>query len=142
MDAVSKYLTGKVFQLATKNDKELSCAVLEEALQWKSGNPNARLAEYVDVAIGTAVGGMTAALLLVDGGTGFPGWNPHVVSTTMLGEPPLASFRGGLYTSTDNDSNDEQFVILEAHQTVERTLECPEEALGGFNIGGQGDRLN
>ncbi|GLJ42241.1 hypothetical protein SUGI_0874340 [Cryptomeria japonica] len=42
-----------VFLLATKNNRELSCAVLEEALQWKSGNPNAHLAEYTDVAIGS-----------------------------------------------------------------------------------------
>ncbi|GLJ23773.1 hypothetical protein SUGI_0451090 [Cryptomeria japonica] len=54
MDVISEYYAAKVFLLATKNNRVLSCAVLEEASQWKSRNPNAHLEEYISVAIGSA----------------------------------------------------------------------------------------
>lgn len=38
-------------------------AHLEDALKTKSGNPNARIADYIDVAAGTGVGGVFTAML-------------------------------------------------------------------------------
>lgn len=38
-------------------------AYLENALKSKSGNPNARIADYIDVAAGTGVGGVFTAML-------------------------------------------------------------------------------
>lgn len=58
-------------------------AYLEEALQRKSGNADARLVDYVDVAIGTGVGGMIAALLLADGGNGRPLCRAQHIATLL-----------------------------------------------------------
>jgi hypothetical protein len=47
-------------------------AYLEEALQRKTGVPDARIADFFDVAIGTGVGGLIAAMLFADDGSGRP----------------------------------------------------------------------
>ncbi|KAI4306342.1 hypothetical protein L6164_029629 [Bauhinia variegata] len=45
---------------------------LEACLRRKSGNPNARIADYFDVAAGSGVGGILAALLFTRGRDGLP----------------------------------------------------------------------
>eukprot|EP01018_Ginkgo_biloba_P030983 Gb_24021 [translate_table: standard] len=47
-------------------------AYLEEALKRKSGNPDARIADYFDVATGTSIGGILTAMLFTDDGNGQP----------------------------------------------------------------------
>eukprot|EP00253_Pinus_taeda_P007088 PITA_07088 len=47
-------------------------AYLEAALQRKSGDPEARIADFFDVAIGTGIGGLIAAMLFADDGRGRP----------------------------------------------------------------------
>eukprot|EP00253_Pinus_taeda_P031696 PITA_31696 len=47
-------------------------AYLEEALQKKTGVPGARIADFFDVAIGSGVGGLIAAMLFTDDGRGRP----------------------------------------------------------------------
>jgi hypothetical protein len=47
-------------------------AYLEEALQRKTGDPDARIADFFDVAIGTGVGGLIAAMLFSNDGSGRP----------------------------------------------------------------------
>lgn len=47
-------------------------AYLEKILQAKTGDPDARIADFFDVAIGTGVGGIIAAMLFADDGTGRP----------------------------------------------------------------------
>ncbi|KAH7445697.1 hypothetical protein KP509_01G020900 [Ceratopteris richardii] len=45
---------------------------LEEALQKKSGDPNARIADFFDIVAGTSVGGFVATMLCANDGTGRP----------------------------------------------------------------------
>eukprot|EP00249_Psilotum_nudum_P008148 c21074_g2_i1 orf=469-1317(+) len=47
-------------------------AYLEDALKRKSGNPEARIADYFDVATGTSVGGIIVAMLFSNDGKGNP----------------------------------------------------------------------
>ncbi|EPS63739.1 hypothetical protein M569_11046, partial [Genlisea aurea] len=47
-------------------------AYLESALREKSGNPDARIADYFDVAAGTGVGGIFTAMLFAGDGGGGP----------------------------------------------------------------------
>lgn len=47
-------------------------AYLEEALQRKTGDTDARIADFFDVAIGTGIGGLIAAMLFADDGSGRP----------------------------------------------------------------------
>jgi patatin-like phospholipase/acyl hydrolase len=47
-------------------------ARLETLLKEKSGNPDARIADYFDVAAGTSVGGIITTMLFTDNGTGSP----------------------------------------------------------------------
>eukprot|EP00253_Pinus_taeda_P008804 PITA_08804 len=47
-------------------------AYLEAALQKKSGDPEARIADFFDVAIGTGIGGLIAAMLFANDGSGRP----------------------------------------------------------------------
>ncbi|KAJ4972092.1 hypothetical protein NE237_005191 [Protea cynaroides] len=47
-------------------------AYLEQALKNKSGNPDARIADYFDVATGTGVGGIFTAMLFATKGGGRP----------------------------------------------------------------------
>ncbi|KAI4297044.1 hypothetical protein L6164_036953 [Bauhinia variegata] len=49
-----------------------SLSHLEACLRRKSGNPNAHIASYFDVAAGSGVGGILAALLFTRGRDGFP----------------------------------------------------------------------
>eukprot|EP00253_Pinus_taeda_P028725 PITA_28725 len=79
-------------------------AYLEEALQKKTGNPDARIADFFDVAIGTGVGGLIAAMLFADDGTGRPlcraeeTWRLLVEEGRRMFKPAsgglLAKFRG------------------------------------------------
>nr|AJP06344.1 PLP2 [Pinus tabuliformis] len=47
-------------------------AYLEEALQKKTGDSEARIADFFDVVIGTGVGGLIAAMLFANDGSGRP----------------------------------------------------------------------
>lgn len=47
-------------------------AYLEDALRRKSGNPNATIADYFDVAAGTSTGGILTSMLFANDGTGRP----------------------------------------------------------------------
>ncbi|KAL8171211.1 hypothetical protein V2J09_023015 [Rumex salicifolius] len=47
-------------------------AYLEHALKVKSGNPDARIADYIDVATGAGVGGIFTAMLFASGESGRP----------------------------------------------------------------------
>ncbi|KAL3679623.1 hypothetical protein R1sor_022579 [Riccia sorocarpa] len=47
-------------------------AYLEAALKTKSGNPNAKIADFFDVAAGTSVGGIITTMLFTNDGTGAP----------------------------------------------------------------------
>ncbi|XP_052200916.1 patatin-like protein 7 [Diospyros lotus] len=79
LDASTKHLAGKVRILsidgAGATDGLLaakSLVHLEASLRKKSGNPNACIAEYFDLAAGTGVGGVLAALLFTRGKDGAP----------------------------------------------------------------------
>lgn len=81
-------------------------AYLEEVLQKKSGNPDARIADFFDLAIGTGVGGLIAAMLFADDGTGRPlcraeeAWRLLAEEGRRLFKPAssglLAKFRPGM----------------------------------------------
>ncbi|MCO5606541.1 hypothetical protein L7F22_060729 [Adiantum nelumboides] len=45
---------------------------LEQTLQKKSGNPNARIADFFDIVAGTSVGGLIATMLCTNDGNGRP----------------------------------------------------------------------
>ncbi|KAL2613415.1 hypothetical protein R1flu_025107 [Riccia fluitans] len=47
-------------------------AYLEAALKTRSGNPNAKIADFFDVAAGTSVGGILTTMLFTNDGTGAP----------------------------------------------------------------------
>ncbi|KAG6540879.1 hypothetical protein Mapa_017754 [Marchantia paleacea] len=47
-------------------------AYLEAALKARSGNPNAKIADFFDVAAGTSVGGILTTMLFTNDGTGSP----------------------------------------------------------------------
>ncbi|XP_038883615.1 patatin-like protein 3 [Benincasa hispida] len=49
-----------------------SLAYLEDFLRWKSGKPDARIADYFDVVAGSGAGGILAALLFTRGKDGCP----------------------------------------------------------------------
>ncbi|KAH9288470.1 hypothetical protein KI387_032587 [Taxus chinensis] len=58
-------------------------AYLEDALQRKSGNCDARVADYVDVAVGAGVGGAIASMLFANDGAGRPLCRAHQISSLL-----------------------------------------------------------
>ncbi|GFP81996.1 probable inactive patatin-like protein 9 [Phtheirospermum japonicum] len=45
---------------------------LEDQIQAKTGDPNARIADFFDIVVGTGIGALLAAMLVADGGAGRP----------------------------------------------------------------------
>ncbi|KAL3626092.1 putative inactive patatin-like protein 9 [Castilleja foliolosa] len=45
---------------------------LEDQIQAKTGDPNARIADFFDIVVGTGIGALLAAMLVADGGDGRP----------------------------------------------------------------------
>ncbi|KAF8394986.1 hypothetical protein HHK36_018925 [Tetracentron sinense] len=75
-------------------------AYLEQALKTKSGNPDARIADYFDVAAGTGVGGIFTAMLFATIGDSHPiyraedTWKFMVEQGQRFFKPPSSSGSG------------------------------------------------
>lgn len=89
--AVGRSLRGKVCILSIDGGgmrgiiAARALAYLEDALRRKSGNPDARIADYFDVAAGTSTGGILTSMLFSNDGTGRPLFKA-VDTLTLLAE--------------------------------------------------------
>ncbi|GAQ88003.1 hypothetical protein KFL_003930060 [Klebsormidium nitens] len=71
----------------------LTLARLEGMLQQKSGNPDARIADYFDMIAGTSVGGLLAVMLLTPNEDGRPLFSAAEAATFIKNNSPMIFYK-------------------------------------------------